>query len=68
VLAQGGDVNAQAYVINDERAPGALYEITFADDLRRVLEEHEQNVEGAAANLERLAILLQNSLGDMEAK
>src|SRR5438552_11888729 len=67
-LAQGSHVNAQADIIDDECPPGALDELTFADDFRRMLEQHKQNVEGAAANPERLAVLLQNSLGGMEAK
>src|ERR1700722_1224260 len=67
-FAKAGDLSADTSLIDDQPAPSATVEVMFTDNFRRLLEQHDQDVEGTAANLHRNAVLFEQSCSHIEAK
>ncbi len=61
-------MNAQAAVIDNQIAPGAFDQVPFADDLRCVLHEHDEDFESSTADSERVAVSLEQALRRPQAK
>src|SRR5882757_2413779 len=61
-LPEGGDMEAQAALLDDEIRPDPCHQFPLADDFGCMLDEHAEKVERAAAQIERGAILLEESL------
>ncbi len=58
-LAQRRDVEAQAALVDIDVGPDALDQLSLVDDFAGTLGEENQDIEGAAADMERHALLLQ---------
>ncbi|MGY4451860.1 hypothetical protein ACVWZR_006520 [Bradyrhizobium sp. i1.3.1] len=58
-LAQCRDVEAQAALVDIDVGPDALDQLSLVDDFAGALGEEDQNIERAAADVKRRALLLQ---------
>src|ERR1700716_1074429 len=61
-LPKRGDMEAQAPLFDDEIRPDPRHQLPLADDFGCTLDERAEKVERAAAQIERDAILLEESL------
>ena len=57
--AQGGNVRVQAVVLDHATGPDPVHQLLVADDPAAALDERHQHVEGAPADLDRLAAVEQ---------
>jgi hypothetical protein len=67
-LSKGGDVKSQTALIDYQRPPSAGHQLTLTHDSRRSLDQHRENVQCSAADLERDAVFLENSLSWTQPK
>ncbi len=65
---KGGNVDPQTALVDHQRPPGAGDQITFTYDPRRMLDQCRENIQSSAADLERDAVFLENSLGWTQPK
>ena len=62
-LAQRQHVHLQVVLLDDEAGPDDLHQLVLGDDAVAPLDERDEEVEGAAAQLERLAFVPQRAFG-----
>jgi hypothetical protein len=61
-------VDPQTALVDHQRPPRAGDQITFAYDPRRTLDQCRENIKSSAADLERDAVFLENSLSWAQPK
>ena len=61
-------MNAQAAVIDNQISPRARDQVPLADDVRRVLHEHDEDFESPTTDLKRVAVPLEQALRCPQAK
>src|SRR5262249_30996463 len=61
-LAESGDVNAKRALHDHAVRPHGGHQVGFAEDISGVADERDQDVEGAATELHRHTVALQQSL------
>src|SRR5712664_2219380 len=52
-LAKGGDMDAEATLVDRDTRPDPRHQIVLADNLARLLDQNDQDIERAAANMKR---------------
>src|SRR5258708_240868 len=67
-FAKAGNVDPQAALVDHQRPPGMGDQITFTYDARRMLDQRRENIQSSAADLERDAVFLENSLSWTQPK